>query len=150
MSEAFHFSAWHGWAVAAVILMICEVFTSDFLPATIAIACGVAAVVAHMGHSMTYQLIAFSAALLVVLMVIRPVVRRSLYHNSDPRLLNVAALVGQLGTVVEPIPGAGSAGRVKLGGEVWRAICLSGASIPEGTAVRIDAVDSSTVHVTAV
>lgn len=151
MNEAaLHFSAWHGWAAAAVILLICEVLTADFLPTTFAIACGAAAIVAATGHGASNQLIAFSLALLVVLIFIRPVVRRSLYRTSDKRTLNVQGMVGQTGTMVEPIAGPGASGRVKLGGEVWRAISASGASLPEGAPVRVIAVDSATVHVAAV
>lgn len=144
---ALHFSAWHAWACAALILLICEVLTADFLPTTFALACGMAALVAGTGHSMASQLVAFSITLLVVLIFIRPVARRSLYHSSDKRSLNVAAIVGKTGTIIEPIAGASMAGRVKLGGEVWRAVCTSGMSLPEGASVRVTAVDSSTVDV---
>jgi membrane protein implicated in regulation of membrane protease activity len=150
VNAAFHFSAWHGWTAAAVVLLICEVITTDFLPTTFAIACGAAAIVDVTGHGTINQLIAFSVTLLVVLAFIRPVVRRSLYHTSDRRALNVEGIVGQTGTVVEPIGGTGLAGRVKLGGEVWRALSTAGDSLPEGATVRVTAVDSATVHVTAI
>lgn len=150
VNETLHFSAWHAWTCAAVLLLICEVLTADFLPTTFAIACGAAALVGATGHGTANQLVAFSVTLLVVLIFVRPVARRSLYHTSDKRLLNAAAIVGQTGTMVEPIAGAGATGRVKLGGEVWRAVCTKGNCLPEGTPVRVTAVDSSTVDVTPV
>lgn len=145
-----HFSAWHAWTCAAVLLLICEVLTADFLPTTFAIACGAAAAIAAAGHGTSAQLAIFSITLLVVLIFIRPVARRSLYHTSDKRPLNVAAIIGQTGTMVEPIANAGATGRVKLGGEVWRAICTKGNCLPEGASVRVTSVDSSTVDVSPI
>ena len=60
---------------------------------------------------------------------------------------NTHAMVGQRGTVTTVVGGIDNPGRVKIGGEEWRAISESDEPLAEGLVVEIISVDSATVIV---
>ena len=96
---------------------------------------------------MSWQLATFAIANAVLLATIRPLVVKGLYHRSDNRPTNVNALVGQTGTVVEVIHDHLRPGRVKLGGEEWRALSEDGLTLPPDTVVEIVSINSATLIV---
>ncbi len=140
---------WHWWLIAALTLVILEIFFSDFLLATLGAACLVTAVVAGFGVGFTVQLGSFVTASILALALLRPAMRRWMYRSSDPLKTGSHALVGQSGTITETVGGPESPGRVKLGGEEWRAVSDTGEALKIGLVVEILAVDSATVRVRA-
>ncbi|MCB1064387.1 MAG: NfeD family protein [Verrucomicrobiae bacterium] len=138
---------WHWWLIAALILIICEIFFSDFLLATLGAACFVTAVAAGFGLEFTAQLGTFIVSAILALALLRPAMKRWLYLTSDPAKSNTHAMVGQRGTVTTVVGGIDNPGRVKIGGEEWRAISESDEPLAEGLVVEIISVDSATVIV---
>ncbi len=140
---------WHWWLIAALTLLILEIFFSDFLLATLGAACFVTAIVAGFGVGFTGQLATFVTAAIVALVLLRPAMKRWMYRGSDPIRTNTHALSGQAAVVTSAVGGPESPGRVRIGGEEWRAVSESGVPLPEGRVVEIASVDSATVTVRA-
>ncbi|MCB1233663.1 MAG: NfeD family protein [Verrucomicrobiae bacterium] len=138
---------WHWWLIAAIVLMIAEVLTSDFLLATFGLACLAACAVAGFGASFTAQLTAFVVAAALALGFVRPAAKRWLHRSTPESRTNAEGMVGRRATVVDPVGGEDAPGRVKIGGEEWRAVTEDGAAIDPGQTVEIAAVDSATLVV---
>jgi membrane protein implicated in regulation of membrane protease activity len=102
---------------------------------------------AAQGAGAVWQLAGFAIFNAVLLILVRPIAQRALYHRSDTRPTNAHALIGQTGIVVEPIPAPHQPGRVKLGGEEWRALSADGTPVSENTLVEIIHIDSATLTV---
>ena len=141
---------WHLWIIGGILLIILEMTTHTFFLFSFGCAALASALAAHEGATTSWQLGIFAIVSFLMIILIRPFVLRTLYHRSDPRPTNAHALVGQLGTVVDEIPGSLRPGRVKLGGEEWRALSEDELPIPENTVVTILKIDSATLTVRAV
>lgn len=109
---------WVLWLIAAALLAAGEVVTLGFFLGPIALAAGVAAVVAAVGGGAEVQFGAFIAASVASLAVVRPIARRHLRTPAHLRT-GTAALVGERALVLERVDADG--GRIKLHGEVWTA-----------------------------
>ena len=143
----FTLAAWHLWVIGGILLIILEMTTQTFFLFSFGSAAIATALVAYSGAVTAWQLAAFALVSFLMIVMIRPLVVRSLYHRSDSRPTNASALPGQLATVVDSIPGALRPGRVKLGGEEWRAISEDDSPIAEDTVVTITKIDSATLTV---
>ncbi len=141
------FQAWHFWLIAGFILLILEVFTPAFVMAIFGLACFITAPFAGYGCSLTIQLIVFGVACAILAFSIRPLVLKGLERNSSQYSTNVDALVGQTGCVIETIQPSARAGRVKIGGEDWRAVTDDESNLEVGRKVRIKGIDGNKVVV---
>jgi membrane protein implicated in regulation of membrane protease activity len=139
--------AWLVWASAAVLLIILEMLTAGFVLAPLGLAAAVAAVAAVLGAGAAVQLAAFAAAAAVTFLGLRPVVLRLLHRDREPVATNVAALVGQTGLLVTAIDPSTGIGRVKAGGDDWRAVSEQGLALEAGTRVLVTEVRGSTLSV---
>jgi membrane protein implicated in regulation of membrane protease activity len=136
---------WAIWIVVAAALAAGEIFTLGFFLGPVALAAGLAAVIAALGGGIVFQLVAFIAGSLASLLVLRPIAVR---HLKTPRALRTgtAALVGARGTVLERVDDLG--GRVKIGGEVWTARAMfEGHVIEPGTRVEVAKIEGATALV---
>jgi membrane protein implicated in regulation of membrane protease activity len=70
-----------------------------------------------------------------------------IYKRSEYKPVLVDAMIGQSGTVVDEIEPAGGHGRVKTGGEEWRAVATDPRGIPAGSRVVIVSVEGATLTV---
>ena len=140
------FEDWHWWLIAALVLMILEIFLSDFLLATLGVAALFASAVAGFGADFTWQFATFVFAAIVALAFLRPAVQRWFYKTSDPIRTNIDDMAGKRGIVTTAIENEDHPGRVKVGGEEWRAI-TAGERLEEGERIEIVAVESATVVV---
>lgn len=136
---------WAIWVIVAVALAAGEIFTLGFFLGPVALAAGLAAVIAAVGGGIAFQLIAFIAGSLASLFVLRPIAVR---HLKTPRALRTgtAALVGARGTVLERVDDLG--GQVKIGGEVWTARAMfEGHVIEPGARVEVGKIEGATALV---
>jgi membrane protein implicated in regulation of membrane protease activity len=136
------FELWHLWIVAGILLFVLEIFTPGFVAAAIAVGCLAGAVPAFLGASAAWQLGSFAAGTLVAFVGARPFVLRHLTEGGDGYASNVEGLLGQDGTVLEGVPGQGG-GRVRVGGEDWRAVSASGEALEAGQTVTVVAVEGN-------
>jgi membrane protein implicated in regulation of membrane protease activity len=137
--------SWVFWLVLAGLLGVAEVMTTTLAFGLLAVAAAVAAVVGAVGLGLPVQLIAFVAAGVAGLGVVRPLAVR---HIRQPPLLKTgtSALVGRSAVVTEKVTALD--GRVRIGGEVWSARSYDESSvIPEGAKVDVLAIEGATALV---
>lgn len=111
---------WVVWLVAAAALGAGEMHTGGFFLGPFAIGALIAALLSIAGVGTAGTLIAFLAASLVVLAMLRPIARR---HKRLPPTMRTgaAALVGRSAVVLERIANREGVGCVRIDGEVWTA-----------------------------
>jgi membrane-bound serine protease (ClpP class) len=71
-------------------------------------------------------------------------VRLAVAAQRQPAVTGAGGMIGQTGQALTAI-GPAATGRIATRGEIWQAV--SGESIPEGTPVRVTAVDGLTLTV---
>ncbi|HLR96842.1 MAG TPA: NfeD family protein [Jiangellaceae bacterium] len=136
---------WIAWLLVAAALGVAEYFTLTLVFALLAAAAVVAAVVAGLGVSLLFQLIAFGAAAGIGFVVVLPFARR---HASRPPLVRDGsdALVGKTAVVVQEVTALN--GLVKLSGEEWSARALDETqAIPAGAMVDVMEIEGATAIV---
>jgi membrane protein implicated in regulation of membrane protease activity len=109
---------WGWWLIVAAALGIGEVATLGFFLGPVAIAAGIAAIVAAVGGPVEIQVAVFVVASIASLGIIRPIARRHLRTPARIRT-GAAALIGTRATVLERVDA--HSGQVKIGGEIWTA-----------------------------
>jgi membrane protein implicated in regulation of membrane protease activity len=133
------------WIVAAVLLAIGEVLTPGaFFLGPVAVAAGVAAIVALIAGGVVSTIV-FIVAALLSLAVLRPIARR---HVRMPQLMRTGtdALVGRRAVVTKRVDASG--GRVRIGGEEWTARAyLEDGVYAEGATVDVVRIEGATALV---
>src|SRR3989440_10525152 len=136
---------WVVWTSGAVALAVGEIITVGFFRGPLALAAGLAAVVALAGGGLTIQLLAFVVASVASLGLIRPVARRHLHTPARIRT-GTAALIGARALVLERVDVHG--GSVEIGGEVWSARTYDEDQVLEsGERVEVMKIDGATALV---
>lgn len=138
--------AWLIWLAAALLLAVLEIFTLDLLFIMLAAGAAAGAIGAAAGLDLVWQIVLAAVVALAMMLVLRPFLLRHLRTRVDLVETNVAALVGQAGSVLQPTDAAG--GRVKIAGEVWSARTDDGGVLSSGQAVRVVRIDGATAVVT--
>ena len=134
---------WHMWVIAALILVVVEIFTTGFAVICLAIGALAAAVDAACGGGAEGQLIWFAAATLLAFVFVRPLLVKAFRKSGGrERLSGVDALKGREAIVSEHISASGNTGRVAVDGDDWKAVSVDGADIGKGEKVTIESVDS--------
>jgi len=141
---------WQTWVVAGVLLLIFEIFTPGFVTACFGIGCLIAALASYLGFGYIVQIILFCAVSLGLFFTIRPFVKKHLYNTGENIKTNVDALIGLVGMVDETIDPANDSGRVKVGGDNWRAISIDNIVIEKGKKVVVKKVEGTKVFVSLV
>ena len=141
-------AAWQLWVIAGLVLLIIEIFTQGFVVAVFGVAFLIVAPFAYAQSSLNTQLLVFGVATAVMSLGIRPLVLRLIRESKTKT--NVDALVAKTGLVTEAIDHTMNSGRVRLGGEEWRAVTPDESKIGVGAKVVVKAVDGCKVVVEAV
>jgi membrane protein implicated in regulation of membrane protease activity len=111
-------TAWLIWVLIAGLSAVGEVLSLALVLAMVAVGALAAAVVAAAGGGLALELVVFVLVSAALLLLVRPLARRSLRRS--PRLrTGTAALVGRGAVVLERVDAEG--GRIKVAGEVWSA-----------------------------
>jgi membrane protein implicated in regulation of membrane protease activity len=137
--------AWAIWLVLAALLGVAEVSTLTFFLGGVALAAVVAALVAAVGGGVVLQLLAFVAASVLSIWLLRPIARRHVHTPAAIRT-GTAALVGRSAIVLERVDEHG--GRVRIGGEEWSARAfMDGQVLEPGTRVEVAKIDGASALV---
>ena len=140
--------AWNIWFIIAIALFIAEIFTSGFFLACLGIAAFVSGIVDLLGGDAIAQFVCFCASTLVVLVALRPLLLRFIGTHKTGFKTNYHALEGKIVRVEETIDARVSKGRVKIGGDSWRAVANSpDIIIPVGVEVVVLRVEGNKVVV---
>lgn len=134
---------WYYWVIIGLILIIAEMFTAGFVLAVCGLAALAAGVITAMGFGTTVQLLGFAIATLILFVAVRPIMLRHFAGEGGKVKTNADALVDREGIVVERIDALEHTGRVKVGGEDWRAITGDDTVIETGAKVKVLKVDGA-------
>ena len=133
------------WLIAAVGLGIPLVLTAMPEFGMFAVGAVAGAAVAALGGGAVAQVVVFAVVSTALVLVVRPIARRSQTQRPELRT-GVDALTGRQATVLERVDGSG--GRIKLAGEVWSARALDASMTYEpGTQVDVVEIDGATAVV---
>ena len=133
---------WLIWLSAGIILAILEVFTPGFFIVGIGVSMAITALFSAMGLPFWVQLLVCGVMILIFFLLVRPLVMK--IPHSDSKKTGTAALMGEEGIVVETITRI-EGGRVKVGGEVWKA--KSDEPIEKDLLVVVTGVEGVTLNV---
>ncbi|MCH8554994.1 MAG: NfeD family protein [Schleiferiaceae bacterium] len=128
---------WEFWAVAAIALLITEIFTISFFAASLSLGCIAAAITASLQGSNEWQLALFSIFSIVGYLAIKPLYAKYLFKNSENVATNADALLNRVGKVVETIDPENETGRIALDGDQWQAVSHDNSYIEKGTKVQV-------------
>lgn len=135
------------WTVVGVLLLIIEIFTADFMFASLGIACLIGGISAFMGAGFVVQVVVFAVSGVVIFITVRPFVKKVLQGENHARELGLNTLTGKKGVVTEEIVNSESRGRVKINGDLWRAFSENGENIEEGAHIVVKRSESITLYV---
>ena len=122
------------WGAIAVAFVIIEVVTISFVAIYFAIGAASASLVAGLGAGVPWQLLAFAATGIVLMVLTRPVLKRRLESPDVPT--NVDRMTGKGGIVTIAIDNDANTGQIRVGTEYWTA------RLPEGSSGQVVPVDS--------
>ena len=137
---------WVGWALAAVLLAVGEIFTPGlFFLGPVALAAVAAAVAALAGAALWLQAVVFVAGSFASLGLLRPIAKA---HLSMPHAIRTgtAALEGARAVVLQRVDEQG--GLVRIGGEEWSARAYVPDEVFEaGSQVEVARIEGATALV---
>ncbi len=106
------------WIGFAVLMIICEAFTTQLVSIWFVIGSACAAVTTIFTDSILIQSAVFLVVSLIALLVTRPLVKR--FKKSGKTVnTNADRLIGQTGIMLTDINDTEDVGRAKVGGEIW-------------------------------
>jgi len=145
--ENLFLSPWVIWASLSLIFFILEIFIPGFWIATFGVGALATSIVSAFSDSLNVQLAVFALSSATTFIFLRPVIVKFLYKSADNIETNIGALIGRRVIVIETIDNVRSIGRVKIGGEFWRARNIDDTVIEQDETVEILKVDGAKVIV---
>ncbi len=138
------FFQWEWWAVAALLLLIAEIFVPGFFLVCLGIGCVFSALAASLDASATVQLLVFSAFSLTAFFTVRPLMMKH-FMKTDMKT-GADALAGRKARVTQEFDGM-RMGRVSIDGDDWRAEAQGEHPLHVGDSVEVVRVESNTLIV---
>lgn len=137
---------WLFWVIVTCACLILELSSGDFFITCFAIGgvLGIAASAA--GLPFWAQVLIWAIFSMLSIWLIRPRLLRRFHSKEHERSSNADALIGRVGTVIEPITSQES-GYVQVDGDQWKAVSDSGETFQKGDKAKIVSRDSIIVKV---
>ena len=132
---------WAYWIIAGIILIILEIFVPGFTIATFGAGAVITGILSVFIKGFFIQLLIFSVVSFIIFLWLRPLMLKLFYKKSEDLKTNVDALIGKSARVLEKIDNSGFMGRVKVGGENWKALSNTGDIINTDESVEIVRID---------
>lgn len=128
------------WAVIGIVLIIIDIATTTFILLFFGIGALITAIATWTGITpqLGGQVVVFSITSLITMMLFRKTAQR--FFGRSEKELEYTEYIGQKALVTESIPANGE-GRIKYRGTEWIAFSDLSDEIPEGSMVKIEAVD---------
>lgn len=137
---------WAAWLAVALVLTAIEAATADLIFLMLAGGAVVGMVVGFLPVGPAAQVIAASAAALILLVAVRPALKRRMLDAIPDARLGIESYAGRSALVTEAVDGHG--GRVRFEGEIWSARSEgSTIPLPPGTTVTVVRVEGATLVV---
>lgn len=132
---------WLIWLIAGLALAILEILTPGFVLACFSFGCFVAAIIAALDFSLSWQISFFAATTFILFISARHVFGKLFGGRQQKYLTNTDRLIGMTAVTLEETDD--QRGLVKIEGETWSARSGSGEKLPAGIKVRILRVDGN-------
>ena len=142
--------AWHVWIVVGLVLVLAEMVIPGFFLLWFGVGAFLASLLAFLGLSRNIQSVVFLASSFVLLIFSRTIFKSVLLRAPERVATNMEALRGRSGITVKAIEGTLTPGEVKVGGEMWAAVCDDGTQIAEGAKVEVLEVVGNKVRVKSI
>lgn len=138
-----HVNIWFWvWLMLAVFLSVAEIFTAGFFLLPFGIGAAVAALLEYVWPgSLTWQWASFVGLSSLLLVVLRRFADR--VTHEPPQKVAGDRLLGRTGVVLTPLDPMGSRGMVRVDREEWRADHRGSEVLPEGTRIKVIAVEGT-------
>lgn len=130
------------WLIAALALVIFEIFSATFGAICFAIGAGFSALGAGLGLNLTWQIVIFAVVSMLTFIFLRPFMMKIMDRKTKEVKTNADALIGRKALVSERIDAAQHTGRVAIDGDDWKAVSEDGSVIEIGIEVEIVKLDS--------
>ncbi len=137
-------SPWHLWIIAAVLLLILEIFVSGFFLAALGFGALCAAIGHYLGGGLGWALLAFSIGAMAFFFGIRPFALRT-FMKHEPGRFGVNGMIGQQITIAD---GPDVGGKYYTIFRDTRWMVQSEDDLMEGDTAEVTGVHSSTLIVT--
>ena len=138
---------WLAWLGLALVLAAIEVATVDFTFIMISAGALAGGVAAAAGAPFPAQVIVAVLVSALMLLTVRPIIRRRFMDTEVAHVIGAPSLVGRAAVVLEIV--TEQDGRVKLAGDIWSARVPIGVRMCEpGQEVRVVAIEGATAIVT--
>ena len=134
---------WLIWIIIGAALILAEIFSASFFAGPIGLGCLIAAIMAKAGFSVSWQLMSFGSSSILLLLIVRPIWKRMMDNSPKDLESGVDRYEGRPGTITETVDPDSGDGRVKIGGESWRAISDKNIVIEEGSRVTVLRVEGT-------
>ncbi len=135
-----------GWLIRIIIgaiLIVAEIFSVSFFAGPIGLACLVAAILNKAGATTTVQMVGFSITSVGLLLAVRPIWKRMMENKLDKEVSGINTYVGRQGKITETVDPQAETGRIKIGGEDWRAVSDKSIIIEEGSLATVIRIEGS-------
>jgi membrane protein implicated in regulation of membrane protease activity len=134
---------WLVWIIIGAALILAEIFSASFFAGPIGLGCLIAAIMAKAGFSVSWQLMIFGSSSILLLLIVRPIWKKMMDNNPKDLESGVDRYEGRPGTITETVDPDSGEGRVKIGGESWRAISDKNIVIETGSRVTVLRVEGT-------
>jgi len=131
---------WSIWLIAAAVFLVGEILTEGFLLLWFAIGALIGMILSFFIPNIIIQFAIFLIISFLLLCFTRPLTKKFLSSKSK-RQSNVHSLINQTAYVIETIDSKNGTGKIKINGEVWKAITNTDDVINEGEEIIIKAID---------
>ena len=126
---------WLFWLIVAGIFFIGEMLTAGFLIFWLGIGAIIALGVSFLTTNLFIQTAAFVFSSIILIFATKPLADK--FGKKDVVPTNVYTLTGKKGIVIEEINTTDGKGLIKVGGEVWSALCDESIVISKDSEVEI-------------
>ncbi|WP_022867896.1 NfeD family protein [Schaalia vaccimaxillae] len=135
------------WLVGAVVLTIIEILSVDLVFAMFAVGALAAGSASMLGAGTGIQVLVFASVSVLLLILVRPVIKKHLAASTPGVETNAQGLVGKAAQVEREV--TREDGRVRLAGEVWSARSVDDTVLPVDAQVVVIRIDGATAIVAA-
>lgn len=127
------------WILVIIVSLVVEASTYSLVALWFIPASAVAIVLSIFKADVSLQVVVFFVIALLCIVFFRKYLEKALKKKSVPT--NADALIGKVGIVTEDIDNINFKGQVKVRGQIWTAVSVSGDSIEKGSEVEILAIE---------
>jgi len=139
---------WIFWLIAAGIFFVGEMLTTGFLIFWLGIGSLLALLVSLFTPNLVIQTATFVISSIILICATKSFADK--FSKKDTVATNVYTLAGKKGIVLEEINPTEGKGQIKVGGEVWSALCDENVTIPKDSEVEIVRIQGVKAFVTPI